>query len=216
MSSKLWAWVGILTLAGLNSAIAREDLAVQPRIEQLNRQFIARVASDCTPPGARISLDINNVRALILRANDMWWDQGGSFTPRYEIPKLDDITLPKKHSLFAGSIWIGGFQNSSLRVAVQTYRQASTLGIGWWAGPLTIDSANITRDECRRWDTHWKVERSQIQTHINAIAASDPTYVIPDAIRKWPWQGDVTLGQDPKMAPFVDVDADGIYNPSLG
>ena len=81
-SSKLWAWVGIFTLAGWSNAIAREDLAVQPRIEQLNRQFIARVASDCTPPGARINLDINNVRALILRANDMWWDQGGSFTPR--------------------------------------------------------------------------------------------------------------------------------------
>ena len=216
MSSKLWAWVGILTLAGMNSAIAREDLAVQPRTDGANRQFISRLASTCTPAGARINLDINNVRTLILRGNDMWWDQGGSGNARYEVPKLDDPTLPKKHSLFAGSIWVGGYQAGQLRIAAQTYRQASTLGIGWWAGPLTLDSANITRDECRRWDTLWKVERSQIQTHIAAIASADPAYIVPDAIRNWPWQGDVTLGQDPNMAPYVDVDADGIYNPALG
>lgn len=217
MKRKIWTLVMAITLGGFLGAEAREDLSVQPRTQQNNRQFIARVASNCTPPSARINLDINNVRALILRGNDMWWDQGGSSNARYEVPKLDDPTLPKKHSLFAGSIWIGGIdQVGTLKVAAQTYRQTSVLGVGWWAGPLTLDSASVTRDECRRWDTHWKVERRQIQTHIAAIAAGDASYIIPDGIRNWPWQGDVSLGQDPVMAPFVDTDADGIYNPGNG
>lgn len=217
MKNNVWLLAVLMAFAGITETTAREDLAAQPRVDQTNRQFIARVASNCTPPSARINLDINNVRALILRGNDMWWDQGGTGNPRYEVPKLDDPSLPKKHSLFAGSIWVGGIDaNGVLKVAAQTYRQTSTLGVGWWAGPLVIDSAFTTRDECRRWDTHWKVERRQIQEHIAAIASGDPTYIVPDAIRNWPWQGDVTLGQELYMAPFVDVDADGVYNPQAG
>lgn len=217
INRKIWTTVIAVTMVGIFGVEAREDISPQPRTQQMNRQFIARVASNCTPPTARINLDINNVRARILRGNDMWWDQGGSGIAGYEIPKLDDPSLPKKHSLFAGSVWVGGIdQVGTLKVAAQTYRQPTTLGVGWWSGPLTLDSATITREECRRWDTHWKVDRRQIQEHIAAIAAGDASYVIPDAIRRWPWQGDVSLGQAANLAPFVDVDADGIYNPQAG
>jgi len=55
---------------------------------------------------------------MILRGNDYWWDQGGSGNARYEIPKLDDPTAPKKHSLFAGSVWVGGIDaNGLLKIA---------------------------------------------------------------------------------------------------
>jgi hypothetical protein len=99
---------------------------------------------------------------MILRGNDYWWDQGGSGNARYEIPKLDDPTAPKKHSLFAGSVWVGGIDaNGLLKIAAQTYRQATVLGAGWWAGPLSLVDATITNDQCKIWDKHWKLNRRQ-------------------------------------------------------
>ena len=101
--------LALLFFGGIFTAVqAREDLSVGRRIDQNNRNFIARLASTCTPPSAKINLDINNVRTMILRGNDMWWDLASN--PRYEIPKLDDPSLPKKHSLTAGEFgYIGIF-----------------------------------------------------------------------------------------------------------
>ena len=198
-------------------AEAREALNVPTRAEGDARKFIARVAATCNPPASRVNLDINNVRAMILRGNDYWWDQGGSGNARYEIPKLDDPTAPKKHSLFAGSVWVGGIDaNGLLKIAAQTYRQATVLGAGWWAGPLSLVDATITNDQCKIWDKHWKLNRRQVQDHINAISTADPNYVIPQVIREWPVSGDLTAGQDPNMAPYVDADGNGSYTPDGG
>ncbi|MFM7748657.1 MAG: hypothetical protein ACKO7X_12155, partial [Bacteroidota bacterium] len=84
-------WLGAIAL----SAHAREALNVPARSDGEARKFIARVAATCNPPASRVNLDINNVRAMILRGNDYWWDQGGSGNARYEIPKLEDPTAPK-------------------------------------------------------------------------------------------------------------------------
>lgn len=201
----------------LHASWAREAFNVSTRTEGETRKFIARVAATCNPPASRVNLDINNVRAMILRGNDYWWDQGGSGNARYEIPKLDDPAAPKKHSLFAGSVWVGGIDaNGLLKIAAQTYRQTSVLGAGWWAGPLSLVDATITNDQCKIWDKHYKVSRRQIQDHINAISTSDPNYVIPQVIDKWPVSGDLTAGQDPNMAPYVDVDGNGVYSPDGG
>lgn len=206
-------WLGAIAL----SAHAREALNVPARSDGEARKFIARVAATCNPPASRVNLDINNVRAMILRGNDYWWDQGGSGNARYEIPKLEDPTAPKKHSLFAGSVWVGGIDaNGLLKIAAQTYRQATVLGAGWWAGPLSLVDATITNDQCKIWDKHWKLNRRQIQDHITAISTADPNYVIPQVIREWPVSGDLTAGQDPNMAPYVDADGNGTYSPDGG
>jgi len=190
----------------------------QPAYEPLLPRLIqGRVASNCTPAAARTNLDINNVRTLILNGGDMWWDLVNNIA-RYEIPKNDDPAQPKKYSLFAGSVWIGGKDaGATLKVAAQTYRQTSVLGVGFWPGPLSTVDATISRDECRRWDRQWKVSRREVQDHIAAIAAQDPNYVMPAAIRDWPWQGDLSLNQDAQLAPWVDVGPSfGAYNPAEG
>ena len=182
---KVLTGFAVLSLSA-SAAIAREDRGPQPR--NANPAMVqGRVASTCTPASARTNLDINNVRTLILNGGDMWWDQGSSGNARYEIPKNDDPAAPKKHSLFAGSIWVGGKDaGGTLKVAAQTYRQTTVLGIGFWPGPLSTVDATITRDECRRWDRQWMVTRKEIQDHILATLAQDPAYVMPAAIRDWP------------------------------
>ena len=73
--------------------------------------------NNCNPPTAQTDLDINNVRARILNGGDMWWDL--VINPHYEVPKGSG-----KHSMFSGSIWIGGLDaGNQLKLAAQKYRQ---------------------------------------------------------------------------------------------
>ena len=95
----------------------------------------------CLPSTSQSELNVNNVRANILGAGDMWWDLDNG---KYEVPKNSD-----KHSMFTGSLWIGGLDNQgNLKVAAMTYRQD---GNDFWPGPLnsdiTVDNYGSTTQE---------------------------------------------------------------------
>jgi hypothetical protein len=151
---------------------------------------------NCAPASSFTDLDINNVRATILNGGDMWWDLVGD--PLYEIPIGSG-----KHSLFAGSLWIGGVDAAgSLHLAAQTYRQS---GNDFWPGPLDTSTAGISPATCTLFDKHWKINYSEIVTFTGGGAAST-------AIQTWPGNGDLSSGQSHFLAPYIDVNADGNYN----
>src|SRR5688500_7810531 len=80
-----------------------------------------KLAAVCATSSSKAQLDINNVRAMVLNGGDMWWNLADA---QYEVPKVDDPNLPKRHALFAGSVWIGGQdQNNNLYLSSQTFRQ---------------------------------------------------------------------------------------------
>ena len=107
-----------------------------------------RVASGCNPSNSKTDLDVNNVRATIMGGGDMWWDLDDA---QYEIPKGGN-----KNSLFAGALWIGGVDaGGQLKVAAMTYRQS---GNDFWPGPLNVDNATISADECIKWDKHFCIK----------------------------------------------------------
>lgn len=169
----------------------------------------------CQPAQAKSDLNINNVRATILGGGDMWWDLN---VARYEVPKGQN-----KHSMFAGALWLGGVdEGNQLKLAAMTYRQG---GNDYWPGPLSTDGlATVTSDVCERYDRHWIIYREQVQIHKAwleckndpdcDVAAEFPGYEgqIPDIILNWPAHG--VDGELPyKLAPFVDMDGDEIYDP---
>lgn len=182
-----------------------------------------KTTASCRPAEAGIDLDINNIRARLMTGGDMWWDNGLS-VPRYEAPMGS-----MKHSLFAGSVWIGGFDpQRQLKVAGQTYRQS---GNDYWPGPLDVN-AEIDAATCSEWDRFWKVNAEDIARFRElgdyAAAANDPTY---EAIFQWPAKGNrnavgrnlnnLEIPDDKNYAPFVDVSGpagvpDGIYNAEYG
>src|ERR1700750_3191473 len=133
------AAVGLLSIA--EYAGARPTLGVVGNTER--RSTLKTTAAQCNPATAAIDLDINNVRARLMTGGDMWWDIGTA-EARYEVPKGT-----KKNSLFAGSVWMGGYDPSkNLKVAAQTYRQN---GNDYWPGPL--DQNNSTdKQTCSDWD----------------------------------------------------------------
>ena len=169
----------------------------------------------CQPSKAQSDLSINNVRATILGGGDMWWDLN---TARYEVPKGSN-----KHSMFAGSLWLGGLdEGNQLKLAAMTYRQA---GNDYWPGPLTTDgTASTSKEICDKYDRHWIVKREEVDVHkawLDCLADPNcndvelfPGYEsqIPQSIMDWPGNG--VEGELPYMlAPFIDRDGDGVYDP---
>lgn len=176
-------------------------------------------ASSCKPAQAAIDLDINNIRARLMTGGDMWWDIGTS-SAAYEVPKGS-----KKSSLFAGSVWIGGYDaQGQLKVAAQTYRQD---GNDYWPGPLDALAA-IDEGTCSDWDRFWKINREVINRFkaLSSWGTHDAHDADFDAIFEWPAKGNqnvqsrnqttIIIPDDKNYAPFIDFDNDGKYDPSQG
>lgn len=135
--------------------------------------------TSCAPTTAQADLDINNVRTTILVGGDMWWDLTN---PKYEIPKGSN-----KHSLYAGSLRIGGIDaGGQIKVASQTYRQSGT---DFWGGPIDTVQIGITASKCLQYDRNWKVSKTAVQDFIN-----DPATATND-IKSWPGNGDPTANE---------------------
>ncbi|MES2566954.1 MAG: T9SS type A sorting domain-containing protein [Bacteroidota bacterium] len=151
------------------------------------------------------SLDINNVRAGIANRGDMHWNVGGDGNPLYEVPKGSG-----KHSNFASALWVAGLDNGNqLHGAAQTYRQG---GVDFWPGPLDTIAATIDTATSKNYDKIWKVSYTDINTFINAYN-SGSVVATPDMLT-WPAHG---IGSNSRnLAPFVDHNGDGLYNPNDG
>lgn len=179
--------------------------------------------SGCNIPIDQFDLDINNVRARLLDAGDMWWDLN---TGVYEIPK-GSASSPTTavNAIFAGSIWMSALdQGFNLKMAALLYRQGTT---DYFTGPLD-NTGNVTIATCNLWDQHFPVFASDIRPCLTAYAASGNTSVPASVVSgtdsnmmRWPGKGNPYLaaeGYDVSgvLAPFYDANGDGIYNPLDG
>lgn len=190
--------VSILTLCISSGVIARENVGVNGHKQVVN-QNTHKVQAGCTPATAQTDLDINNVRTTILTGGDMWWNLSDG---KYEIPKGG-----KKHSLFAGALWVGGVDaGNNLKVAAMTYRQN---GNDFWPGPLNVNDVSITDDRCAKYDRHFQITKEEVDKFI-----SDGT--MTNNIASWPGNGDANYGETDFLAPFYDKDGDTRYSPASG
>jgi len=168
-----------------------------------------------TPFTAMDSLDINNINSGILVHGDMWWNPN---SPDYS----SQCTFPNgsgKHANFASAIWMSGYDaGNQLHIAAQTYRQS---GNDYWPGPLDVNDT-LVLSTSSQWAKIWKVNRTDINAFI--LLSSHTVANTPTAILTWPGKGNVnaqgnlgamlTINTD--MAPFVDLNGNGIYEPLLG
>ncbi len=156
------------------------------------------LAAGCTPTTAQNDLDINNVRTTIMVGGDMWWDLSG---PRYEIPKGS-----AKHSIFAGSLWIGGIdQSGQVKTAAQTYRQT---GNDMWGGPIDTVNQNISASRCIAFDKHFIITKQEVVDFVESGGAN-----VTNIIKNWPGNGSAENPTEGKfLAPFQDVNGDESYD----
>ncbi len=205
---------GALTMLGI-AGFAGQLTARENVVTTSHREALKTTVTGCQPAVSAIDLDINNVRARLMTGGDMWWNIGLEVAA-YEIPKGS-----KKSSQFAASCWIGGYdKQGQLKVAAQTYRQD---GNDYWPGALDAQG-KITSDVCANWDRFWKVDKSTINKFIELSKTGAATGSQFDVILQWPARGNdnvvgstgspLTLDSRNTYAPFVDVNNDGLYDPS--
>lgn len=185
--------------------------------------------SACIESRAQTDLNINNVRARLLAGGDMWWD--GNATARYVVPNVDPASgKPEISSLFAGAVWLGAYDDGgNLILAAQTYRSS---GNDFWNGPLDPLTGTIEKADCERWDRHFEVAGADIDLLRADFLEIDPATGETDfeidnkpskGILGWPGRGNPYFAEiygfelpDQDLAPFVDFNEDGVYDPYDG
>jgi len=171
----------------------------------------------CAPPTTSTYMEINNVRALMHTAGNLWQIPGQN-NSQYEVPKNSGIM-----ALFTAALWLGGTDvNEQLKLAALRYRN----GQDYWTGPLTEVFAETDYETCDAYDQHFITTQDMIreftswyeagiadqQNGTNTQSTLHPNYEVPDIIKNWPAHGDLSAGQDYYLAPFYDYNDDGHYN----
>ena len=172
----------------------------------------------CRRAQGSAELSINNVRARINTGGNMWFDGN---TARYYVPKDGSST-----AMFCAALWIGGQdENKQLRVAALRFGQD---GDDYWPGPLTVDkNAAVNKSVCEKWDKHFRITKAEVEAFVagcqkNAqgqiIGGPTDQSLITEAIKTWPAHPEnyAELNQSKYLAPFKDVDGDGIYDYTKG
>lgn len=213
------SFIGIITSSTTVSAYVSVGSS---KANKDNSNLLKKTAANCKNATASIDLDVNNVRARLMNGGDMWYNLGTQ-QPAYEIPKGS-----QKHSLYAGSCWIGGYdETGQLKVAAQTFRSA---GNDYWPGPIDRATRAVTEESCSEWDRFWKVDASTIQEFVDLYNSGGTSAITDskfDVIKEWPATGNVyAVGANNNSlynylqnvdefgyAPFVDHEPqNGIYN----
>jgi hypothetical protein len=181
-------------------------------------------AAGCSPASQVTQLAFNNVRAVIENGGNKWQRRGVNRSG-YEVPKTPDFTGP--NAIYAGGLWMGGVSpDNQLKIAGVLYRTSGRND--FWPGPLTnTGDAAVDADVCLAYDRFWATKRSEAEAHIQwKLCTEDPEcnleeifpngYSVPTSFVQWPAMGNVDAGQDLYLAPFVDWDGDGAYDPFQG
>lgn len=149
-------------------------------------------------------LDINATKALVNSNGCLFWDLDKY--AQFQVPADSSTSTVYSLTLIAA----GKDAQDSTFLMVDPYNQTRTV----YAGPLdTTDGLNDSLT-LFHWDRVWKLSAAEIAEFRNHWWETG--YVIPEAIQNWPAHGDVSKGHPHYLAPFTDVDLDGVYNPLSG
>lgn len=151
-------------------------------------------------------IDVNNINARINTGGDHFCNFDSDYV--FEVPKGSG-----KHTIGAFGFWIGGVDyNDQLKFAGQLYREN---GSDFYTGPLSTDGlAETNAQSVSEWDKFWRVSRAEVENH--KYHFNNPGYETPDDIEDWPAHGDASINFANYIAPFNDVNNDGIYDYSDG
>ena len=159
------------------------------------------------PPFSRC--DANNVNATIIGDGTCYARFFNIYSPGvcpiWEVPAGSG-----KSTIFQHTLWFGGLDTAdSLHLAAFRFGQ---VGTDYWAGPLKTTDASTELMGMLKYYHVWTVTRAEINDFI--AHHGEAGYETPDDILTWPAHGEGDYAAN--LAPFVDVDGDGHYNPEAG
>ena len=128
----------------------------------------------------------------------------------YEVPKGTN-----KRAIYTSALWMGGLDNGgNLHLAAQRYFDT---GKDYYPGPVG-DTASGQVQYCKQV---FVITRAAVN-HFQTLSFPTSWNLIDSSILDWPGKGNTFLDTFEQvnitsyLAPFVDVDGDGIYNPLKG
>jgi hypothetical protein len=223
-----------LTIAFSGSSFAYNHDLDNPSYKPSNQNASK---ANCAPASARLTMQYNDVSALLETGGIMFLDRANGIGA-YQVPKGGGIT-----AIYAASLWMGGKDiNGQLKLAAQKFRSG---GNDFWTGPLSATAgtgnydpskpvgdntfrdfgdANIAPDECLAFDKFFTIRRAEVLKFVTWFDCEKnskgncekPTNEVLNRIYSWPAHGDISKGQDKFLAPFKDVDNNGLYEPLKG
>ncbi len=147
------------------------------------------------------NMEFNNVRTRFMD-NGIFFNNLQAGVGRYEVPKNSN-----KHIMYSGQFWFGGVdQLDQIRFSGDDY-----YGTAYGAGPLTVGTAQPMTSP-GLW--MFSVYRADILNHLANYQNEE--YEMPMGIANWPAHGNVAEGFSYHLAPFNDVNNNGIYEPEVG
>ena len=154
-------------------------------------------------------LDVNNIKATI-NANGQLFGSLQNNLPDNERNGFEIKNTESKHAVRIAGLWMGGKEGSKYHINAPTF---GVWGRDVYQGPIMKQEFYSVADDAK-WNRVWKVSKESIKNHIDNFASTD--YIMPEEIANWPASGDIQKGQSPNLAPFVDVNSNGIYDPQQG
>lgn len=158
------------------------------------------VLNICNAQILRSFLELNDCRAII-QNNGFFGNNYQIGGPGYEIPKGSG-----NHTIYAFSpLWIGSVQGNLVGSAA-VYEAENA-----FPGPVSSDYGAAWHSPRRSLRSVYKWD---VDNHIQNW--DDPGYVIPASILNWPAMGNPDYNTSEYIAPFVDSNNSGVYEPEQG
>lgn len=153
-----------------------------------------------------VKLNQNKVNATVNDVGFLFSDRLNN-RPGYEIPKGDS-----NHIIYSSSFMFGGMdQDSTVYLSARHFQDLAD----YTNGPYSLTGDYLSPDYLYAYqNSMWKVSKEEIIYHIDNYNQSG--YEAPDGIANWPGNGKTDVGVSADLAPFIDVDGDGVYDPSKG
>tara|TARA_B100001109_G_scaffold255429_1_gene258392 strand:- start:8071 stop:10548 length:2478 start_codon:yes stop_codon:yes gene_type:complete len=143
-------------------------------------------------------LSVNSIRTGVSILGQLFndYENTRSF---FEFPKGNN-----SHGIYSSNFML---VSKSLGDTSFTVNQLSPYDNNFIAGPVS-DFNGVSGS----WIV--KVSQSDIQNHKSNYMS--PNYVVPENIANWKGNGDVNIGMAAQLAPFEDLNNNGVYEPQLG
>jgi len=149
-------------------------------------------------------LDYNNVSAL-LKTNGMFFNNQEDFVSGYTVPKDSNTRV-----IYSSSFWFGAEDTSgTIHLAAKRYG----LNQDYFCGPIS-NNYNHTDYINMYNDRFWEISKTEILNH--KANYWQVNYTVPTIIAEWPANGDNNLGVQSDLAPYVDFNSNGYYDPENG
>jgi len=166
---------------------------------------------------------------FVFEGNNFRWTQttnGSLFYDETEgLPGLEVPIGEENHSIFTSTLWVGGMNDADeLKISFRRFCQNDNENCQENWGPLKLDGSMATPAEVANFNKIWFVTIAQIEAHLAFTECQNnpncdesiefPNYEIPEDFSSWPAEGEAGFAEN--LAPYVDYDSNGAYNPEMG